>query len=322
MSTSVPKHPDGLGDRLDDGDDAGAIESEIDRRPSDVRDLGDQICAAAVDRMGRTELLGEFESAVVHVGRDDLGRARAPRCHDGSQSHRADTNDEDRVAQSWPGLVQHCTRTCGQATGQRAEQFGGHIPGNPDQRVRGRERVGGERRLAEEVAADRLAVPGVRAGAGELALEPASRDQGVPCPQAIPRLPFEAVAALPTRGPADDHFVAHLDLGDSRTDLLDDAGSLMAEDCRERHAHVTRPRDRVGVADAGGHDAYQRLPATGRFQLDLLPGERSVLLLHDERLDLHAVSSDPVWSHVGDQRYSNTAHVTISAFGTAPSSKP
>ena len=141
----------------------------------------------------------------------------------------------------------------------------------------------------------RLAVPRVRGGAGSLALEPPPRHQRLAGAQAVARLPVEAVAALPARRPSDDHFVARRDLRHALADLLHDAGALVSEHGRERHRHVPARVICVRVADAGGDDAHQHLPAAGLLELDLLLLERGVLLLHYQGADRHrrASSSAP-----------------------------
>src|SRR5690606_30570941 len=161
-----------------------------------------------------------------------------------------------------------------QAAGEGPEELEGHVVRHLHDGVGGHDGMGRERRLAEEVTVDRFAIARVRGGPRELALEAAPRDERVPGAEAVAGVPIEAVAALATGGPADDHLVARRERGDPWTDLLDGAGALVAEHTGERHGQVTRPCDGVRVADAGGRDTHERLAAPRVGELDLLELER------------------------------------------------
>ena len=78
--------------------------------------------------------------------------------------------------------------------------------------------------------------------------------------------------------PGDDHAVAGLDVAHARTDLLDDADSLVADDGRHRHhdLHVG-----VGVAHSGCLDADVYLIGAQVVEFDRLQGVRPANLTHN-----------------------------------------
>src|SRR5207247_8128283 len=73
---------------------------------------------------------------------------------------------------------------------------------------------------------------------------------------------------------AGDHVIAGLDLGHVRTDGLDDAGGLVAEDRGGRELIVAVDEVKVAVAHAAGDRADEHLAADGLRDVDVLDGER------------------------------------------------
>src|SRR5690606_37439038 len=165
------KHSDRLGHLLDDGDDARAVVGEVDGWPSDLRDLLDEVVVAGVDRVSRAELAGHLETVVVHVGGGDRRGARVRRWHDRGEADRPGAHDEHRVAEPGPRFIQRGAGARAEAAREWPHQLDGGVAWHLDQRIRLRQRIGGERRLAEEVTTDRLAIAAVRTRARLLALE-------------------------------------------------------------------------------------------------------------------------------------------------------
>ena len=152
----------------------------------------------------------------------------------------------------------------------------------------------GERRLAEEVAAERLAA----AGDGGRPVPAGAADQVVRQPGgAVGRVPAAAVAAAAARGERQQHVVAGRHRGDGRADPLDDAGALVAEHAGQREGQSARGHAEVGVAQAGGGHPDQDLVGAGLVELDLDQGEGGAAGLDDGGLggDGHGCSSDSGW---------------------------
>ena len=148
----------------------------------------------------------------------------------------------------------------------------------------GHHRVLGEGRGAHEVA-DLLAVApqsGCAVGQIPLVLLVADRQAEVgPIVAAV-----DALAAL--RREQGDDVVAGLEQGHAGTDGLDHPGPLVTEHGRR----ITRGVDagggvEVGVADAAGDQAHQRLALLGLGQLELLNRERLPELLQHRRAHSH-----------------------------------
>ena len=96
----------------------------------------------------------------------------------------------------------------------------------------------------------------------------------------------DALAAL--RREQRDHVVADGERGDVGPDLLDDPGSLVAEDRRRVSGGVGAGGGvEVGVADAAGGEADQDLSRPRLGELDLLDDERLAELLEDRRAHPH-----------------------------------
>ena len=74
------------------------------------------------------------------------------------------------------------------------------------------------------------------------------------------------------RGEAQQDLVERLDLGDTRSDLRDDARALMAEDARERKGDAARLNGQVGVAEAGGDHLDENLARAHRVAARLRAG--------------------------------------------------
>ena len=91
-------------------------------------------------------------------------------------------------------------------------------------------------------------------------------------------LAFGAAGAV---GGREDDVIAWLDAGDVGSDLLDDAGSLMAEDGGQRRGVHTVAHDGVGVADTGGDHPHPCLVGPDVVQVQLLDGQRLALLTRD-----------------------------------------
>src|SRR5262249_48200397 len=86
-----------------------------------------------------------------------------------------------------------------------------------------------------------------------------------------------------------DDVVADGQRRDARSDLLHDAGALVAEHGREEPRRVAAAHGvGVGVADARGGEPDPALPPPRSVALDLLDLERPARLPQDRRLHLHA----------------------------------
>ena len=79
--------------------------------------------------------------------------------------------------------------------------------------------------------------------------------------------------------------------GSARPDLLDDAGSLVAEDARRVAGRIrARGGIEIGVADAARVEADERLALLRLGEVDVLDDERPSELLEDGRANLHGAS--------------------------------
>ena len=109
---------------------------------------------------------------------------------------------------------------------------------------------------------------------------------------AVVRLVRLARRAGPVEGIGDAHVVAGLEVVHVGAHALHDAGTLMAKHKRQRDGHALRAAKLVGVADARGHVAHEDLVVLRFVQLDVLHAVRTVLLVHDQSLDLHECPPD------------------------------
>jgi hypothetical protein len=91
----------------------------------------------------------------------------------------------------------------------------------------------------------------------------------------------EAVTAL--RPEREDHMVAGFHCGDAGTDVLDDAGRLVAEHHRQRKRPVPVDDVPVAVADPGRLDLDSGLAGLGIILLDIYDLKPSVDLVKDGR---------------------------------------
>ncbi len=100
---------------------------------------------------------------------------------------------------------------------------------------------------------------------------------------------MDALAAL--RCEQRHHVIAGRQRRDVRPDSLDDACPLVPEHARRVPGGIrARRRVEVGVTDAAGVHAHERLTRPGRVELDVLYDERSTELLEHRGSDLHRAS--------------------------------
>ena len=135
-----------------------------------------------------------------------------------------------------------------------------HVVRDLDQRILRHHRILREHGQAA-VVVDRLAVQRQPACAGD------QRAVGARVLELWHRFgpPAVAVAAVTATGDEDaDDMVARLQAGDTRSDLLDDAGRLMAGDGRQFARAEVLDGGEVGVAEAGADDLVKHLAGAGR----------------------------------------------------------
>ena len=137
------------------------------------------------------------------------------------------------------------------------------------------------------MAVDATAAPRQRRLAGA---QPNSGENERADLQAVALAARLAVAALAAPGPADDDLVALLDLRHPGADGLYDPRALVPEHAGQGEGERALLRHRVGVADARGDDSDQHIAGQRLVQLQLLHGERLVVLFKDGGGDLHVVS--------------------------------
>jgi hypothetical protein len=94
-------------------------------------------------------------------------------------------------------------------------------------------------------------------------------------------------AAAARRDEREDDVVAHLEALDTRAELLDDPGTLVAADGGQQRDAVTDPHVVVRMAQPGGLDPDQNLVELRRIELDLLDAPRRPGFPEDGGLDLH-----------------------------------
>ena len=86
-------------------------------------------------------------------------------------------------------------------------------------------------------------------------------------------------------------LVARDKLGDVRTDRLDDAASLMAEDSRKRNRNKLMARRVIRVAHAAGSDLDQNLVGLRRSEFNFFYHKRSTRSTGDSCFDFHCATS-------------------------------
>ena len=255
-------------DRLrDDRRHAGRLEGEVDAVAArELANGGDGIDRGGVDRVRGAEALRPGELGGRDVDRDQALGAGDPGALERGQPDPAQADHGDACARPDLRRLQRGTDAGGDAAAQ--------------------ETGSGER---SSVASDRLR--GVHDGPrGERAERERSREWGgVPGPPNARRLDPHVRAAArdaaparrtsrrapPTTGRRGRRRAASRPLAD----LLDDAGTLVSEQHRERRAPVAVfDRPQIGVADAARREANEDLarPEVDRERLDLDRGARRV----------------------------------------------
>ena len=142
---------------------------------------------------------------------------------------------------------------------------------------------GDQRLLGERADAQR----GRQLGAGEVALGERHLLGGVVGGEAVPRLAAVAGAAVAAHGaPVEDDEVTRLEPGHVRTDRLDQAGRLVAEEEGEVVVDPALAVVQVGVAHPAGLDLHHRLARAGIGDVDRGELHRLALRERDDGLDL------------------------------------
>src|SRR5690606_34989967 len=277
------QHTDGLGDLLDDRDHTRAVDRVVHRRAGYAPHAFDDVGRARVDHVVGAQLLRDLEAAVVQVRCNDPGNTRVAGGHDRCEADSAAPDDQHRVAEARPCLVQYRARARTDAARKRPEQLERCLARHLHERVGGCQRVRGEGGLAEEVTVDGLTVARVGRSPGAFALEPSPRYERLARAETVPWLPVQTVATLPAGRPSDDYLVTRRHLCHAFTHALHDSSPFVTEHCGERHRHVPVARDFVRVTYADCDIADQRLSARRLLELELLFQEGAVLLLHDQR---------------------------------------
>jgi hypothetical protein len=101
----------------------------------------------------------------------------------------------------------------------------------------------------------------------------------------------QAGGALPAFGRIErDNMVALFDAGHARSDIDDDAGTLMTQNGGEQALRVgPGERELIGVANAGRLDLDQNLPGLGTIQLDISHLKRFGFFQCNSSAGFHAV---------------------------------
>src|SRR5439155_27269572 len=117
------------------------------------------------------------------------------------------------------------------------------------------------------------------------------------------RPPDHAEVAVAAVGrPGDDDVVARLDAVDTRADLLDDAGALVAEHHRHAGAGIGAvPRVEAAVADAAGDHLDPHLAPLRVVDLDVLDRQGRPRGMQDRRFHEHGGSSSFVYASALDR---------------------
>ena len=160
---------------------------------------------------------------------------------------------------------------------QRRQKIERQVPGNPDEVAFGGEQVGGERRLAEEMAAHAAPVQGIAAvGARqtEVQLVEALATRGVSAP---------ALTALAAGLIGEHDVIAGRDALDALADLFHHPGAFMAQDYR-RPIPVIAETD-IRVADARGDDSHQDFVRARPFQFEGFDLQGTAAPAEHRRLD-------------------------------------
>ena len=124
-----------------------------------------------------------------------------------------------------------------------------------------------------------------------------------------------ALVTAPTG--ASEDVIPHRDAGDLRTDGLDDAGDLVAEDRRERMWPQPVEEEEVAVADACGRRPNEHLPTSRGSDGDRLDLQWRTHFVHDGGAD-HLSSSVHLPGVVRLQRCSTPGRSTTSDLSAAP----
>ncbi len=217
--------------------------------------------------------LGARQLSVVHVHGDDGRGAGDGRPGDRRTPDAAAADDRDAVATPDAAGVHRRTEAGHDPAAEQPDRCGVGVG------VDLRALAGGDERLLDE-----RADPEGRAQLG--AVGQRHLLGGVRGVEAVPGLPLRAgPAAAAYRPPVEDDEVPGLDVGDARTDRLDDAGRLVTEQEREVVVDAAVAVVQVGVADTAGLDCDHGLPRSGIRDDDVDELDRGTLAAGDDARD-------------------------------------
>lgn len=235
-------------------------------------------CSPAVDGVGGAQLLRQREAFAQAVDGDD-GRGRGEGGgHDRGQADRSGAEDDDRGTGDGLQYVPHGADTGLHSAAQRGDGLQRHVRVDLDEAALVDQGPLGEGGLAEEVPAERLAVPAEGAGAvGPAAADEVQRQPG----GAVRGVTAVAVAAVAAGGEGQYDVVAGSHTGDGGPDGLDDSGALVPEDSGQREGQSAARHAEVGVAQAGRDHPDDRLAGSGLVEGDVGEGEGCAAGLDD-----------------------------------------
>ncbi len=224
--------------------------------------------------MGRAQLRGRLQLAVVDVDRDDLRRTRQVRPGDRRGPDTTAADDGDRVAPSdVPGVDGRADARHHSASQQTG---GGRRRGRVDLGAL----PGGDQRLLREGADAQGRGQLGAVGQGHLLLR-------VVGGEAVPRPSAQTGPALPAHGtPVEDDEVAGREVGDALPHRLHDTRGLVAQQEREVVVDAALAIVQIGVAHPAGLDLHQRLTGARVGHDDRFQADGGALAPRDDSTDL------------------------------------
>jgi hypothetical protein len=237
----------------------------IDASTSNIRKTLGEIAATVVDGVGGSQLESQLEVERLDIHGDDGSGTDNPRRH----YYRQSDGSRAKYGKARAGLdckgVHHRSSACLQAAAEGRQQFQWQRSRHLYQVAHGRQRVGGEGRLAKEVPVDAAAFKRVTA------VQALKTEVGLMEPLTVCRVVSSTGTAL-TAGLIGEHdMVSDLHAFHASTEPLNHAGPFVAQDRRADPAGVAEVN--VGVADATGHQAYEDLVLAGTFHFKLFDPE-------------------------------------------------
>ena len=194
-----------------------------------------EISCRRVDHLVGTEVFSQLQRCSPAGHHDGSAHAGDLGGEQSREGERARTQDDDGRIRTRLHRVQHGARASSESAANWAQQLQRHVGGDLDGVALGCQSVGGERRLAEEVAAQRVGVGiGHRRAAVGSPRTPVEREILL----TVRRSVIATIRAARAAGEAQCHRITGRHGGDPPAHTLNNSGAFMSQHARQRRGMI------------------------------------------------------------------------------------